>query len=82
MLHSQESGSSVFYQSQDEGPGSDSGGDCARTCGAPFIQRQVPEARPSSGDSASCPGESAALCAPVPPPEAVIAPFYRVRTLC
>ncbi|XP_045715182.1 von Willebrand factor A domain-containing protein 5B1 [Phyllostomus hastatus] len=55
MLHSQESGSSVFYQSQDEGPGSESG-DCARSVGAPFIQRQVPDARPSSGDPAACPG--------------------------
>ncbi|KAM5321912.1 von Willebrand factor A domain-containing protein 5B1 isoform 2-T2 [Glossophaga mutica] len=55
MLHSQESGSSVFYQSQDEGPGSESG-DCARSLGAPFIRRQVTDARPSSGDSAACPG--------------------------
>ncbi|XP_036888807.1 von Willebrand factor A domain-containing protein 5B1 [Sturnira hondurensis] len=55
MLHSQESGSSVFYQSQDEGPGSESG-DCARSFGAPFIQRQATDARPPSGDSAACPG--------------------------
>ncbi|XP_053516173.1 von Willebrand factor A domain-containing protein 5B1 isoform X1 [Artibeus jamaicensis] len=55
MLHSQESGSSVFYQSQDEGPSSESG-DCARSFGAPFVQRQATNARPSSGDSTACPG--------------------------
>ncbi|XP_054427415.1 von Willebrand factor A domain-containing protein 5B1 [Pteronotus mesoamericanus] len=55
MLHSQESGSSVFYQSQDEAPGSDSG-DCAKSSGAPFSQRQAPDARPSSRDSTANPG--------------------------
>ncbi|XP_045046315.2 von Willebrand factor A domain-containing protein 5B1 [Desmodus rotundus] len=55
MLHSQESGSSVFYQSQEEGPGSESG-DCARSSGAPFIQRQVTNSQSSSRDSATSPG--------------------------
>lgn len=77
MLHSQESGSSVFYQSQEEGPGSESG-DCARSSGAPFIQRQVTNSQSSSRDSATSPGESAALCAS----EAAIATFYGALTMC
>ncbi|XP_054396409.1 von Willebrand factor A domain-containing protein 5B1 isoform X3 [Pongo abelii] len=50
MLHSQESGSSVFYHSQDEGPGPE-GGDCAKHSGAPFILGQAKNARLVSGDS-------------------------------
>ncbi|XP_030871426.3 von Willebrand factor A domain-containing protein 5B1 [Gorilla gorilla gorilla] len=50
MLHSQESGSSVFYHSQDEGPGPE-GGDCAENSGAPFILGQAKNARLVSGDS-------------------------------
>uniref|UniRef100_A0A452FVG9 von Willebrand factor A domain containing 5B1 n=1 Tax=Capra hircus TaxID=9925 RepID=A0A452FVG9_CAPHI len=48
MLHSQESGSSVFYHSQDEGPNPDSG-DCVRSVGAKDTQ-------PSSGDATPNPG--------------------------
>nr|XP_031539609.1 von Willebrand factor A domain-containing protein 5B1 [Vicugna pacos] len=55
MLHSQESGSSVFYHSQDEGPSPDSG-DCAKSVGAPFNLRQDKDAQPSSGDSTTNPG--------------------------
>ncbi|KAB0400553.1 hypothetical protein E2I00_002777 [Balaenoptera physalus] len=55
MLHSQESGSSVFYHSQDEGPSPDSG-DCAKSLGTPFTLRQAKGAQPSSGDSATNPG--------------------------
>ncbi|XP_057561499.1 von Willebrand factor A domain-containing protein 5B1 [Hippopotamus amphibius kiboko] len=55
MLHSQESGSSVFYHSQDEGPGPDSG-DCAKSLGAPFNLRQAKDAQPFSGDSTTNPG--------------------------
>ncbi|XP_074233921.1 von Willebrand factor A domain-containing protein 5B1 [Camelus bactrianus] len=55
MLHSQESGSSVFYHSQDEGHSPDSG-DCAKSVGAPFNLRQAKDAQPSSGDSATNPG--------------------------
>nr|XP_014710652.2 von Willebrand factor A domain-containing protein 5B1 isoform X2 [Equus asinus] len=54
MLHSQESGSSVFYQSQ-EGPGPDSR-DCPESLEAPFNLRQAKDARSSSGDSATNPG--------------------------
>lgn len=54
MLHSQESGSSVFYQSQ-EGPGPDSR-DCPKSLEAPFNLRQAKDARSSSGDSATNPG--------------------------
>ncbi|XP_054190362.1 von Willebrand factor A domain-containing protein 5B1 isoform X4 [Homo sapiens] len=50
MLHSQESGSSVFYHSQDDGPGLE-GGDCAKNSGAPFILGQAKNARLASGDS-------------------------------
>ncbi|PNJ27212.1 VWA5B1 isoform 7, partial [Pongo abelii] len=50
MLHSQESGSSVFYHSQDEGPGPE-GGDCAKNSGAPFILGQAKNAQLVSGDS-------------------------------
>ncbi|XP_059936400.1 von Willebrand factor A domain-containing protein 5B1 [Mesoplodon densirostris] len=55
MLHSQESGSSVFYHSQDEGPSPDSG-DSAKSLGTPFNLRQAKDAQPSSGDSATSPG--------------------------
>ncbi|EQB78647.1 von Willebrand factor A domain-containing protein 5B1 [Camelus ferus] len=55
MLHSQESGSSVFYHSQDEGHSPDSG-DCAKSVGAPFNLRQAKDAQPSSGDSTTNPG--------------------------
>ncbi|TEA33602.1 hypothetical protein DBR06_SOUSAS3910168 [Sousa chinensis] len=55
MLHSQESGSSVFYHSQDEGPSPDTG-DCAKSLGTPFYLRQAKDAQPSSGDSATSPG--------------------------
>uniref|UniRef100_G1R8W0 von Willebrand factor A domain containing 5B1 n=1 Tax=Nomascus leucogenys TaxID=61853 RepID=G1R8W0_NOMLE len=50
MLHSQESGSSVFYHSQDEGPGPE-GGDCAKNSGAPFILGPAKNARLVSGES-------------------------------
>ncbi|XP_021524042.2 von Willebrand factor A domain-containing protein 5B1 isoform X1 [Aotus nancymaae] len=50
MLHSQEFGSSVFYHSQDEGPGPE-GGDCAKNLGAPFILGQAKDARLVSRDS-------------------------------
>ncbi|KAM9241714.1 von Willebrand factor A domain-containing protein 5B1 [Dugong dugon] len=50
MLHSQESSSSIFYHSQDEGPGPDSG-DCTKSSGAPFSLEQTNDARQSSGDS-------------------------------
>ncbi|XP_019522195.1 PREDICTED: von Willebrand factor A domain-containing protein 5B1 [Hipposideros armiger] len=50
MLHSQESSSSVFYQSQDEGPGPGSG-DCAKNLGTPLNQRQDKDAQPSKGGS-------------------------------
>ncbi|XP_023578358.1 von Willebrand factor A domain-containing protein 5B1 isoform X2 [Octodon degus] len=49
MLHSQESGSSVFYHSQDEGAGPDSG-DCTKGVGAPFSQGRVKDAWPLGGD--------------------------------
>uniref|UniRef100_A0A8D1P8P0 VWFA domain-containing protein n=1 Tax=Sus scrofa TaxID=9823 RepID=A0A8D1P8P0_PIG len=55
MLHSQESGSSVFYHSQDEGPSPDSG-DCAKSLGAPFSLRQAKDTQPSSGDPTINPG--------------------------
>ncbi|XP_052491935.1 von Willebrand factor A domain-containing protein 5B1 [Budorcas taxicolor] len=55
MLHSQESGSSVFYHSQDEGPNPDSG-DCVRSVGAPFSPRQAKDTQPSSGDATPNPG--------------------------
>nr|XP_021524042.1 von Willebrand factor A domain-containing protein 5B1 isoform X1 [Aotus nancymaae]XP_021524043.1 von Willebrand factor A domain-containing protein 5B1 isoform X1 [Aotus nancymaae]XP_021524044.1 von Willebrand factor A domain-containing protein 5B1 isoform X1 [Aotus nancymaae] len=50
MLHSQEFGSSVFYHSQDEGPGPE-GGDCAKNLGAPFILGQAKDAWLVSRDS-------------------------------
>ncbi|XP_004678624.1 PREDICTED: von Willebrand factor A domain-containing protein 5B1 [Condylura cristata] len=51
-LHSQESSSSVFYHSQDEGPSPDSG-DCAGEgrSGAPVGLKQARGARPASGDA-------------------------------
>ncbi|XP_054995203.1 von Willebrand factor A domain-containing protein 5B1 [Sorex araneus] len=52
MLHPQESSSSVFYHSQDEGPSPDSG-DCARSLVTPVTLKHVKDARPSSGDSTS-----------------------------
>ncbi|XP_054547368.1 von Willebrand factor A domain-containing protein 5B1 isoform X2 [Talpa occidentalis] len=54
MLHSQESSSSVFYHSQDEGPSPDSG-DCAGEgrLGAPLSLKHAKGARTSSGDSTS-----------------------------
>ncbi|XP_008588820.1 PREDICTED: von Willebrand factor A domain-containing protein 5B1 [Galeopterus variegatus] len=55
MMHSQESGSSVFYHSQDEGTGPDSA-DCARSLGTPFSLGQAKDARLVSGDSATNPG--------------------------
>ncbi|KAM7098903.1 von Willebrand factor A domain-containing protein 5B1 [Molossus nigricans] len=55
MLHSQESGSSVFYHSQDEGPASDSA-ECAKSLGAPLNLKQAKDARSSSGDSPTNPG--------------------------
>ncbi|XP_055430474.1 von Willebrand factor A domain-containing protein 5B1 [Bubalus kerabau] len=55
MLHSQESGSSVFYHSQDEEPNPDSR-DCVRSVGAPFNPRQAKDAQPSSGDATPNPG--------------------------
>ncbi|XP_012514714.1 PREDICTED: von Willebrand factor A domain-containing protein 5B1 [Propithecus coquereli] len=54
MLHSQESSSSVFYHSQDEGPGPDSG-DCAKNLEAPFNLGQAKDAWPVSGDSTTNP---------------------------
>lgn len=60
MLHSQESGSSVFSHSQDEGPSPDSG-DCAKSLGAPFNLKQAKDAQPSSGDSTTSPSKSAAI---------------------
>ncbi|ELK02193.1 von Willebrand factor A domain-containing protein 5B1 [Pteropus alecto] len=54
MLHSQESGSSVFSHSQDEGPSPDSG-DCAKSLGTPFNLKQAKDAQPSSGDSTTSP---------------------------
>lgn len=68
MQHSQESSSSVFYHSQDEGPGSDNA-DCAKGLGEPLNLRQATDARPSSGDPATSPGKSAALCASLTSPE-------------
>ncbi|KAL2773274.1 von Willebrand factor A domain-containing protein 5B1 isoform 2 [Daubentonia madagascariensis] len=53
MLHSQESSSSVFYRSQDEGPGPDSG-DCAKNL-ATFNLGQAKDARSVSGDSTTNP---------------------------
>nr|XP_060482302.1 von Willebrand factor A domain-containing protein 5B1 [Panthera onca] len=50
MLHSQESSSSVFYHSQDEGPSPDSR-DCVRGMGAPCSPRQPKDAQLSTGDS-------------------------------
>ncbi|XP_070260343.1 von Willebrand factor A domain-containing protein 5B1 [Myotis yumanensis] len=55
MLHSQESSSSVFYQSQDEGPGSDNA-NCPNSLGEPLDLRQATDARPSSGDPTTSPG--------------------------
>ncbi|XP_027626467.1 von Willebrand factor A domain-containing protein 5B1, partial [Tupaia chinensis] len=55
MLRSQESGSSVFYHSQEEGPGPGSG-DCAKSVGAPFNPGPVKEAQLSSGDAPTTPG--------------------------
>ncbi|XP_004592463.2 von Willebrand factor A domain-containing protein 5B1 [Ochotona princeps] len=49
-LQSQESSSSVFYHSPDEGPGPDSG-DCAKSVGAPFNPEQARDTRLFSGDS-------------------------------
>ncbi|XP_042636200.1 von Willebrand factor A domain-containing protein 5B1 [Orycteropus afer afer] len=49
MLHSQESGSSVFYHSQDEGPSPDSR-DCTKSSRASFSS-QSKDARQSSRDS-------------------------------
>nr|KAF6384140.1 von Willebrand factor A domain containing 5B1 [Pipistrellus kuhlii] len=57
MLQSQESSSSVFYHSQDEGPGSDNA-NCAKSLGEPLNLRQATDARPSSGDSPITPGAS------------------------
>ncbi|XP_062046019.1 von Willebrand factor A domain-containing protein 5B1 [Lepus europaeus] len=54
-LRSQESSSSVFYHSQDEGPGPHSG-DCAQSSGAPFSPGQARDARLFSGDSSTNPG--------------------------
>ncbi|XP_045404482.1 von Willebrand factor A domain-containing protein 5B1 [Lemur catta] len=54
MLHSQESSSSVFYHSQDEGHGLGSG-DCAKNMEAPFNLGQAKDARPVSGDSTTNP---------------------------
>ncbi|XP_013009621.2 von Willebrand factor A domain-containing protein 5B1 isoform X2 [Cavia porcellus] len=50
LLHSQESGSSVF--SQDEGVGPDSG-DRAKSTGAPFSLGQAKDAWPCDGDSST-----------------------------
>uniref|UniRef100_A0ABI7YU01 von Willebrand factor A domain containing 5B1 n=1 Tax=Felis catus TaxID=9685 RepID=A0ABI7YU01_FELCA len=50
MLHSQESSSSVFYHSQDEGPSPDSR-DCVRGMGAPCSPRQPKDPQRSTGDS-------------------------------
>lgn len=75
MLQSQESSSSVFYHSQDEGPGSDNA-NCAKSLGEPLNLRQATDARPSSGDSPIIPGKSATLCASLTSPEAMIATFY------
>nr|XP_012643125.1 von Willebrand factor A domain-containing protein 5B1 isoform X4 [Microcebus murinus] len=54
MQHSQESSSSVFYHSQDEGLGPDSG-DCAKNLEAPFNLGQAKDARPVSRDSITTP---------------------------
>ncbi|XP_008263995.3 von Willebrand factor A domain-containing protein 5B1 isoform X1 [Oryctolagus cuniculus] len=51
-LQSRESSSSVFYHSQDEGPGPHSG-DCAKSSGAPFSPGQARDARLFSGDSST-----------------------------
>ncbi|KAF5924691.1 hypothetical protein HPG69_004563 [Diceros bicornis minor] len=53
-LHSQDSGSSVFCQSQ-EGPGPGSR-DRTKSLGAPFNLRQAKGSQPSSGDSTTNPG--------------------------
>nr|XP_020024252.1 von Willebrand factor A domain-containing protein 5B1-like isoform X1 [Castor canadensis]XP_020024253.1 von Willebrand factor A domain-containing protein 5B1-like isoform X1 [Castor canadensis] len=50
MLQSQESGSSVFYPSQDKELGPDSG-DCTKSMGASFSLGQAKDARLLSGDS-------------------------------
>uniref|UniRef100_A0A0D9S8C7 von Willebrand factor A domain containing 5B1 n=1 Tax=Chlorocebus sabaeus TaxID=60711 RepID=A0A0D9S8C7_CHLSB len=50
MLHSQESSSSVFYHSQDDGLGQE-GGDCAKNSGAPFLLGQAKDARLVSRNS-------------------------------
>ncbi|KAM5248203.1 von Willebrand factor A domain-containing protein 5B1 isoform 2-T2 [Ctenodactylus gundi] len=50
MLHSQESGSSVFYHSQDEGVGPDNG-DCAKSIGMPFNLGQAKDTWSFSGDA-------------------------------
>ncbi|XP_005394736.1 PREDICTED: von Willebrand factor A domain-containing protein 5B1 isoform X1 [Chinchilla lanigera] len=55
MLHSQESGSSVFYHSQDEGVGPDSG-DCARSTAAPLSLGRAKDAWPFGGDSSTSHG--------------------------
>ncbi|KAM4872741.1 von Willebrand factor A domain-containing protein 5B1 [Thomomys bottae] len=55
MLQSQESGSSVFYQSQDEGLGPDSG-DSAKSLGASFNLGQAKDGRLVSADSTTNPG--------------------------
>ncbi|XP_029803188.1 von Willebrand factor A domain-containing protein 5B1 isoform X2 [Suricata suricatta] len=55
MLHSQESSSSVFYHSQDEGPSPDRR-DCAKGVGTPFSLRQPKDAQPSTRDSITSPG--------------------------
>lgn len=74
MLHSQESSSSVFYHSQDEGPGSDNA-NCPNSLGEPLNLQQATDARPSSGDPATSPGKSATLCASLTSPDAMIATF-------
>ncbi|XP_021118618.1 von Willebrand factor A domain-containing protein 5B1 isoform X2 [Heterocephalus glaber] len=52
MQHSQESGSSVFYHSQDEGVGPDSG-DGIKSMGAPFSLGQAKDTWTFGGDSST-----------------------------
>jgi hypothetical protein len=65
MLQSQESGSSVFYPSQDKELGPDSG-DCTKSMGASFSLGQAKDARLLSGDSTTNHGWSSELLVLLP----------------
>ncbi|XP_058992638.1 von Willebrand factor A domain-containing protein 5B1 [Mustela lutreola] len=54
MLHSQGSSSSVFYQSQDEGPSPDAR-NSAKSMGSHFNLRQPKDAQPTTGDATTNP---------------------------